>query len=293
VDVVLLGPSNVGKSTYLSSMYHAMQGSRRGFTLSATQERDHAHLMGQAEQILAGRYPPGTNHRITYETVLRHQGQEVMTISWRDHRGGALQERSSSAEAADLLKALASAHGLLVFADAPGLLGSQGRSNHQARELTVQLMRALPQLHSRILPLTLVISKMDLVPAEQDTRARVLAPLESLLGSLSQAPNIHLKVAWVACNPRPAGVLGPALWTLCFGLIQRGHQLSDRVAHHLHATKAAVEVERDTQRSRRLSAAPPKGPTPWTIAWEHQNQALLEWSRMIPLLGHAMHLLEN
>jgi hypothetical protein len=291
VDVVMLGHSDVGKTTYISSMYQAMQAGARGFTLRAAQDSDHRRLMSQASEILHGRFPPGSDRAAEYPMMLRHSGNDIFPVTWHDHRGGALTERSSSQQTASLLHRLETADGFLMFGDAPRLLESDNRSAVRSiQDLVTHVLRVIPGRWGRTMPLVIVITKIDLVGLADRDLGRIVAPFEALMDAVQGVADVHLAVAPVACGPMPRGVLRPVLWTLCFGLIAQSRKLADSVGMHLSAARAAAQ--QDTVWSRWKGAI---GVDPWltprSIVHERQDRALHEWSYVMPLIGHAVQLL--
>lgn len=57
MDIVMLGHSGVGKTSYVSLMYAAMRDGIQGFGLCAREETRHEELTATAEEVLRGRYP--------------------------------------------------------------------------------------------------------------------------------------------------------------------------------------------------------------------------------------------
>jgi hypothetical protein len=291
VDVVMLGHSDVGKTTYIASMYQAMQRGTQGFTLRAVQESDHRRLTSRASEILHGRFPPGSDQAAEYPMMLRHSGHDLLPVTWHDHRGGALNERSSSRQTARLLHRLETADGFLMFGDASRLQDSTDRSTVRSiQDLITHVLRVIPERRGRTTPLVIVITKIDIVGFANLDLGRIVAPFEALMDAVHDVADIHLAVAPVACGPMPRGVLRPAQWTLCFGLIARSRALAASVGMHLSAARAAAQ--QDTVWSRWKGAAGTSPTlTPQSIVQERQDRALYEWSDVMPLIGHAVQLL--
>ena len=55
--IVMIGHSNVGKTTYMASMYGAMQVGVDGFTLRAARTDDHERFVALHRMTRAGRPP--------------------------------------------------------------------------------------------------------------------------------------------------------------------------------------------------------------------------------------------
>jgi hypothetical protein len=116
--IVMIGHSNVGKTTYMASMYGAMQVGVDGFTLRTARADDHERFVALHRMTRAGRYPAPTDQRAQYDFRLCLNGEAFFDFTWVDRRGGAILERSTSSEAAQLVQDLVECDGLLVFCDA-------------------------------------------------------------------------------------------------------------------------------------------------------------------------------
>jgi hypothetical protein len=293
VDVVMLGHSDVGKTTYISSMYQAMQRGARGFTLQAALDRDHRKLTFDADEILRGRFPAASDRAAQYPMMLRHAGRDIFPVTWHDHRGGALRENTWSRQTATLLHRLETADGFLLFGDAPGLLDRSNRSALRAtQDLVTQVLRVLPERRGRATPLVIVITKVDLVNLTDQELARAATPFKALTEAVREVADVHLTIAPVASGPVPRGILRPALWTLCFGLIERSRQLGATVGTRLSAARAAAQQDTVMSRVKSALGATPAA-TPQAVIREQQDLALREWSDVMPLIGHAVHLLSE
>ena len=96
MDIMLLGHSGVGKTTFAASAYAELQEDIGGFTLAAKSEEDHRRLLDDATRIHRGLYPPPTNQRDRYSFDLCYQGRSCFPFTLIDYRGTALFERSKS-----------------------------------------------------------------------------------------------------------------------------------------------------------------------------------------------------
>src|SRR3954470_10076158 len=98
MDILMLGKSNAGKTSYVSAMYDAMNGGVGGFTVRTERAADHQRLRRNAQQMRSGRFPEATSRRSVYPLQLWHDQDRVFDFVWRDYRGGALTEGSNSAQ---------------------------------------------------------------------------------------------------------------------------------------------------------------------------------------------------
>src|SRR5438445_106474 len=113
----MLGHSNVGKTTYMASMYGALQKPINGFSLRTQNATHHRELMQMYDRILAGRYPLPSQQRQQYDFSLHYQNKAFFPFQWIDYRGGALDERSDNIETQRLSRDLKEADGIMIFCD--------------------------------------------------------------------------------------------------------------------------------------------------------------------------------
>jgi hypothetical protein len=118
MQIVMLGHSNAGKTTYMALMYELMHEGYQGFQIRATTPADHAQLLGDARAIRQGDYPPPTSRRQKHNFSLNFQGRPVSDFTWSDYRGGAITERSTNEDKAALLADLRRSDAIVIFADA-------------------------------------------------------------------------------------------------------------------------------------------------------------------------------
>ncbi|MFG3582925.1 hypothetical protein [Streptomyces sp. NPDC047990] len=241
MDIVMLGPGGVGKDSYLALMYAAMRDGIQGFGLCAREASLHEELTSAAEEVLRGR-SPGAGRREVLELVLQHRGRAVLPVRWRDHRYGAGQAGDG------LLPGLARADGIMLFADAPRLLGDD-RYRADLHRMAAVVQGALAGRDGRLTPLVLVFTKCDRLgpgsgaPAPLDP---LLAPFEGVIAKVAVTENLRGAVALVACGREPAGVTVPVLWILHHAIVGRGLALHAALApgRALAEADKAAEYER-------------------------------------------------
>ena len=211
--IVMIGHSNVGKTTYMASMYGAMQKGVKGFTLQAAVPDDHARFLKLHAAVRANRYPAPTDQRSQYDFRLCHNGSAVFDFTWVDRRGGAILERSSSWEAGQLVRDLVECDGLLVFCDAAAAVRGDEEANEMER--ISQLVGKAMADRYKPMPLGLVLTKSDLV---LPTDARAEAPLRPLIEAASKNRKLQRATARVACGSAERNVAAPVLFALRHGI---------------------------------------------------------------------------
>jgi hypothetical protein len=210
----MLGHPNAGKTTYMSSMYKVMAADGlAGFRVRAKSDGDHYQLMSIANRIGRGDYPAPSDRHSEYELTLRHGASALLDFLWRDYRGGALLDRSATADTKQLLDDLETADAIVLFMDSVDLQRSS-IARQKVRGLTTLLFRALSG-RDRLTPIVVVLTKADLVNPNED---RGLEVFDSLVDAVSTNQLVVGMGIEVACGPYPQNVEVPVLFCLYFGL---------------------------------------------------------------------------
>lgn len=224
----MIGLSNVGKTTFVSTMYAAMNDGYSEFMIRSARPADHSRLRDSAEQIRKGVFPPPTDRRSIYSLQLWHMANRVFDFNWRDYRGGALVEASNSPQAMQLREDMKNADGLVFMVDSTELIRAQ-QSRARLRPVIATAVRLLSECEF-VTPVVLVLTKWDLVASRED---EAIAGAHALLGPLVDAVKgtQHLLGALipVSCGPRPQNAELPALWCLHVGISVRGAVLSQNI----------------------------------------------------------------
>ncbi|MFF4835969.1 hypothetical protein [Streptomyces sp. NPDC001315] len=288
MDIVMLGHSAAGKTTYVSLMYAVMREGIEGLSLRAEDPYAHRTLMSAAEAVLKGRYPHASDQRAVFELVLQHDGRDVFPFRWRDYRGGALNERvSNSHQAEQLHEDLKQAQGIILFADAQRLLGHSAAPG-EVRRMTVHVQRALDARGKALTPIVLALTKCDLVDLDDPhVVERLIAPFRQLIDGIAATRQLHGAVVPVSCGPAPVNVALPVLWSLHFGIVGRSLELRESVDERLEAARRAAA--RDTVGDRISSWW--KGEPSWAaISARRRSEAQEEFDRLQPLVAPAERL---
>jgi GTPase SAR1 family protein len=241
--IVMIGHTNAGKTTYMAMMYRLMNGKKgyEGFRIVANDSARHAELLDNAGAIDSGRYPPPTARHSEYDFTLYFDGREVSDFTWNDYRGGAIMERSTSADTAKLLKEIADSDAVVIFADAYEL-ATNPASHNDVQELTDLMHRAISDSGSGK-PLVLAFTKADLVRSTAEW-AVALEPFEQVIQAMDQSRDIKATTVTVACGDRPKAVQMPVLWCLSYGLANQAKKLRDDVARY--RKRAEEHAKNDT-----------------------------------------------
>ncbi|MDJ1182536.1 TRAFAC clade GTPase domain-containing protein [Roseofilum casamattae] len=209
MKIVMLGPTGVGKTTYMASVYGILQRDVKGFTLRATDPEERKNLLELADNVLLGQYPAATNQRSEYQFELRYQGKTVLPITWADYRGGALLETQNSQQARFLAGDLEDADGLMIFCDCQVLAQNANRQKHLAR--IVRLVSQAVQKLDKPLSLAILLTKSDTI---KQFSLEMLNPFQGLISAIEASDCIDGAFIPIACGKRIVNVALPLLFTL-------------------------------------------------------------------------------
>ncbi|MET9059597.1 TRAFAC clade GTPase domain-containing protein [Streptomyces antibioticus] len=285
MNIVMLGHSNAGKTTYIAMMYDLMRRGYGGFKIRAQDGALDRELRSAADAVRQGSYPPPSSRREQHVFRLSHGRRTVADFTWTDYRGGALSGRTDDEETSRVLAELTEADGIVVFVDAPHL-AEDARGAREVRRLTVLLQRAMEGRTSRI-PVVLAYTKADLLPPG-DAWARATAPLDPLQRSLDGAAMVRAATVALSCGPRPAGVQVPVLWCLAQHLSIRVEDLE----HELAVSRRLAEEAKNKSGLWNSFVSTLDGVESEYRKWQrHEQEAKAEAKELAPLKRPAKRLL--
>jgi Double-GTPase 2 len=236
--IVEIGHEGVGKTTFMASMYECLQKSIEGFTLRATDSKDHNRLIKLARDIERGRYPAPTDQRSEYYFSLRYHNKDIFPFTWADYRGGSIRETQESEQARLLQKDLQQADGILMFCDCQALAKRDMRRNQIGR-MSALITNGLKNLN-RPIGLAVVLTKADLVDGLDEDD---LKPLEGLAKAVEISEFITSMIIPVACGTETVNVQIPPLFVLYIGVYLKANHLAKEIEEH---RKMADYYERQT-----------------------------------------------
>ncbi|CAD5990473.1 hypothetical protein PCC9214_05805 [Planktothrix tepida] len=225
--IVMLGHTEVGKTTYMASLYGVLQQSVEGFRLKAANSEDHNRLLNLAEKIHQGQYPLATDQRSEYEFKLRYQSKDILSFTWGDYRGGAIRETQDSEQARLLLEDLRQADGIMMFCDCDALLRGNRRSNQLGRMVTLA-SNAVRDL-KRPISLAIILTKVDLVPEFNED---LLFPFSGLIKTIEVSEWVLGALIPVACGTQFINVPMPLLFALHAAVFFKAATLAHLVENH-------------------------------------------------------------
>ena len=228
MNILMLGHSGVGKTTYMASMYGMLQRPINGLSIKASNSDDHTRLMKLFESVERGYYPDPTEQRSEYDFSLRYQGRDVIPFRWVDYRGSVLLERSkTSLQAETFQKDLLHADGILVFCESPALKTGNPRKVGIARLMSM-LSNALHAITHPV-PLAIVLTKSDLADELEESD---FAVLQGLIQAIQASEHIAGTLIPTACGCESSNIEIPVLFALYIGIARKIMQAKENAEQY-------------------------------------------------------------
>ncbi|MBQ9798755.1 MAG: hypothetical protein IJO40_02310 [Thermoguttaceae bacterium] len=221
MKVLMLGDAQVGKTTYMASMYGFMADDN-GFNIAATRDEDRSALDRLARRVRCGEYPARSEFRSEYNFEFRYtqdgERYSLFNFDWLDYRGGALGQRTDDPVAADLQRYLNEAQALIVFWDGSRFAASDSQIHRQwlrIKQLTLAYVDRANE--NNPLALTFLLTKSSLLPDDW-TETRIGADLCNFANILGENQNLYGMIAYSEINANSIGnVYYPFLHSMRFG----------------------------------------------------------------------------
>ncbi len=239
MKIVMLGFTGAGKTTYMASLYGAMQRELKGFSLRANEHETRKQLLNLSDEILLGKYPPPTAIRDEYEFYLKFQGQDVLPFTWSDYRGGALREKQENAQARKLVEDLQEADGIMMLCDSSSLATRNLRSNQLGRMIT--LVTQSLQNRERPVSVGIILTKFDLLTNFSE---EMLNPFMGVVEAIENSDLVFGAIIPIACGRQILNVQLPLLFALHIEVIYQAAFQKFSLEHYMEdAQKWAKKSE--------------------------------------------------
>lgn len=191
MDILMLGHSGAGKTTYMAALYAIMKDGLGGYSINCNFSEYFSHngdkypesfkalcdsfiaqrkdLETIARNIKKGKYPASTMVKQEYYFNLVREKNSI-PFNWFDYRGGALMEYSNQSGEARLLKEkILKCDALIVFLDAEVLMSDLRKNIMQYKRLISLVKMAMCEIkpmEGQYFPISFVVTKGDLFPSE-------------------------------------------------------------------------------------------------------------------------------
>lgn len=224
MDIVMLGHSGAGKTTYVAALYYRMTNGLYDYTMEydywhnywykhygkenynyTTDEakKEGEELKKVSQNISNGLYPPPTAIKQEYVFRMTYKDLNSITFNWFDYRGGALMERSSqSSDSAELISKIKNSDALIVFLDGTKLEEPLSKNEREFRRLVYLIKNAISNItveDGTFFPVSFVITKDDLCSNVLNSEGFNFF-LDNILNDIAQSKKIAALVTWVTVN---------------------------------------------------------------------------------------------
>lgn len=224
MDIVMLGHSSAGKTTFMAALYYRMSNGVYEYTMRfnkwanywykrytlnnsnytlAESEQEEKDLEQISVNVSKGIYPPATAIRQEYVFKMRYKDYNDIKFNWFDYRGGALMERSSqSTDTETLLARIKKSDALIVFLDGPKLEESLSKNEREFRRLVYLIKTAISNVSvekDTYYPISFVITKEDICRDVLNSEGFNYF-WENVLKDIADSRNIAGLITWATVN---------------------------------------------------------------------------------------------
>lgn len=222
MDVLMIGHSRSGKTSYMAGLYRNYGNVQSGFGIIASVKDEERQLKALGENLSRGIYPSQTDIAEEYDLWLTHDGRKIIPFNWYDYRGGALLESSKTSKATqDLIERIEKADALIIFLDGDSIIEDDAQQEESYDTLIWTISKAISKLQNdTVLPISFVITKGDLYESYKDC---LYTPgfnyFSGLLSTISKSKNIKgMVTVCQVTSTKTTNVFQPLLFSLYYGM---------------------------------------------------------------------------
>lgn len=224
MNIMMLGHSKAGKTTFMSALYHRMSNGVYNYkmrydswvnylhkkndlhiynytTEEARKERD--ALIKSGEDLLKGIYPSPTCVKQEYVFNIQYGNYKDIQFNWYDYRGGALNEKAGSdSDVNDLMSKIKKSDALIVFLDGTQLEEPLPKNERSFRRLIYLIKNAISEVRvdqGDYFPISFVITKDDLCDDVLNSEGWNYFE-ENIFQDIKGSSKIAALVTWVTIN---------------------------------------------------------------------------------------------
>lgn len=166
MDILMIGHSRSGKTSYMAGLYKLYGDDPNGFGLWMSDSSKSQKLKHLAANIDKGIYPEGTDIASEYNFWLQYNNSLLVPFNWYDYRGGALLESTKNSKDAQLLvDRINNADALIVFLDGEKITSLTDDDLEEEYEVIMWAIQKA--IHKRVndgnyFPISFIITKGDM-----------------------------------------------------------------------------------------------------------------------------------
>ena len=250
MDIVMLGHSSSGKTTYMAALYYRMTNGLYDYKMRYDQwgnywykrytqnnknytileaEKEEKDLERTSLNVSKGIYPPPTAIKQEYVFKMQYKSFNEIAFNWFDYRAGALMERSSqSTDTASLISKIRNSDALIVFLDGTKLEEPLSQNEREFKRLVYLIKNVISNVYveeRRYFPISFVITKEDLCTNVLESEGFNFF-WDNILNDINQSNKIASLITWATINNEH---IYNVHWPLFFSIKHCMHKFANEV----------------------------------------------------------------
>ena len=200
MNILMVGHSGAGKTSFMAGMYKYLGESTDGYGIRAKKDNQKKQLERMAKGLTAGHYPAGTDVQSKYEFTFTVNGSELIPFNWIDYRGGILlSEDPDDSDMDKFMKSIKQADALVVFLDGEKLSQPGSQWNVEYDILISCIENSLCVTRNSWFPINFVITKCDMVASGVTFSG--LERFSNLFSQIEKSENVGAMLLHCAVTP--------------------------------------------------------------------------------------------
>ena len=247
MNVMMIGHSGSGKTTYMAAMYGIMLEGIENYSIVSQTEEGHENLANICQEIFNGEYPKQTDIHSEYNFYLCYDEEGLIEFDWYDYRGGALAQRSdSSDDVKELEERIVNADALIVFLDGDKIIKSDNYSLREYRRISQCIHKAVSRIDDDYpYPISFIITKAGKHSDKNLYETPGFNAIMNIIELIQGSENIHGLLAVTEINKEVIyNVEYPFLFSMMFGVLSQRNKIIE--THNACVEKANGHMENDT-----------------------------------------------
>jgi GTPase SAR1 family protein len=171
--ITMVGVSGSGKTCFVYAMHNYMSIAQNGFIFTAKNPDVDLDLSDGWDQIAYdGVWPDGTTTSQEYDFYVQYANTKIMEFSWCDYRGGALLDRSTETDTANLLKRINDSSCLVITIGADTMKEIIDGNVRKAKEFTrlSNIINRFSAENGRRIPIVISLTKADMYTTDEQKK---------------------------------------------------------------------------------------------------------------------------
>lgn len=227
MNIMMLGDSGVGKTSFMTCSYGLMRQGIENFSIDSTTDEQREKFDRLIKNFMDnGTYPAATDKQSTYEFNFFNNDDYVMTFKWTDFKGGTVNYDDDDEDVKALKRGIKEADAVLLFIEAEKLLND---SDTQMEVMTLHYyLNQCASANNKALTIMPLFTKFDLAIEHTDDLDNLWKRLTEPFSELEKLSDLNDNITFapmpIACAPHCMMHLD---WVMLFLMVK------GIVLHHL------------------------------------------------------------